>query len=181
MLSDLQQKKAQHFLHLFDADYDGLLEKSDFETVSRRMGDLRGWKQGDAGFDDLNGRWMFVWDSMDKLSDANGDERVSPEEFLNAYELLLGTDDGYNFVMHSIGNMNFDVLDADGDDRITLEEFRAFHKAHNVDSTYTDSAFAAMDTNGNGSLSRDETMAHLRDFFYSQDPDKPGNYFFGRF
>ncbi len=181
MLSEFQHKKGAHFFGLFDADKDGLLERDDFVQVVQRMGKLRGWNEGVAGYDELHGRWMFVWDGMTKVLDADGDERVTPEEFLNAYEMLLASEDGYSFVMNAIGNMNFDVLDADGDDRITLEEWRAFYQAHNIDPTQADEIFARLDTNGNGSLARDETLKHLRDFFYSDDPNVAGNYFFGKF
>ncbi len=42
-----------------------------------------------------------------------------------------------------------------------------------------ETTFPRLDSDGDGYVSRDETMANLREFFYSDDPDAAGNLFFG--
>lgn len=39
--------------------------------------------------------------------------------------------------------------------------------------------FAKLDTSGNGSINKEEFLAHVKDFFFSDDPESPGNLILG--
>ena len=179
MLSEFQAKKAQHFFRVFDADKDGFMEQSDLEAVVNKLATVRGWKKGTLGYDNLYDRWMFVWSALEKAADQNRDNIVSPKEWIDLTDKLLASEGGYASVMNAIGNLTFDAVDPDDDGKIDHNDWRAFSAAHGISADNADRAFARLDLNGDGSISREETMAHLRDFFYSNDPNAPGNLFFG--
>lgn len=175
MLHDLQERKLRHFFDVFDSDHDGLLEESDFQAYIQRMGEATGQRKG---WDELQSRWMFVWTTLRAMGDVDRDDVVSPREWLSLADKLLQSEEGYNAIMHGIGTTTFDLLDSDGDGRISRDEWRTFFWSHGIEEA-TDGVFARLDIDGDGYVSRDETMANLREFFYSDDPDAPGNVFFG--
>ncbi len=175
MLHDLQERKLRHFFDVFDSDHDGLLEQSDFETYLQRMSEATGHRKG---WDELQSRWMFVWTTLQAMGDVDHDQMVSPDEWLSLADQLLQSEQSYAAIMNGIGETTFDLLDADGDGRISKDEWRAFFWSHGIDDA-TDAVFPRLDSDGDGYVSRDETMANLREFFYSDDPDAAGNLFFG--
>jgi Ca2+-binding EF-hand superfamily protein len=181
MLTDWQRAKAQHFFAVFDTDHDGYLEAADLERVVAKLGRLRTDQAGARHTEQLRKRWRFVWNRMAKVADSNRDGLVTPDEFLRAYERSLGNRVAYSYTMSAIGRMNFDILDANGDGRISLPEYEAFYRAHDLDASQAAAIFARLDTDHDGSITRREGLRHLRDFFKSDDRTRPGNWFFGSF
>ena len=179
MLSDLQRTKASRFFELFDSDHDGTLEQSDLTALVDRLTALRGWTAGDAGYDDINTTWMTVWDALKGTADANSDGSVGLDEWLDVTGQMLDAPDAYEGVINAVGEKTFDLLDRDGDGGLTADDWTDFLGAHGVDADGAQASFAALDANGDGSISKDETMAALKDYFYSDSPDAPGNSFFG--
>jgi len=179
MLTDLQRRKLEHFFGVFDADRDGYLEWPDMERWAQNMARVRGAAPGSPEYDDLHAMWKFTWDALEKVADRNRDGLVSPKEWLDLADQLLSTDEGYNTVMNAIGLRTFDVLDTDEDAQLTLDDWRSFYKAIEIDDGTADQVFPYLDRDGDGRISRDETMDRLREFFCSDDSDAPGNWFFG--
>jgi len=180
MLSALQRQKLEHFFGVFDTDHDGYLERSDFESLVQNLAAVRGASPGSPDYDDLHSLWMMVWDQLEKESDVNRDDIVSPDEWCNLADQILSSGDGYATVMNAIGLRTFDQIDGDGDGEITPDEWAAFYAAHEIDRAAADEVFEQFDTDHDGRLSREETMDRLHEFFNSDDPSAPGNSFFGR-
>ena len=122
----------------------------------------------------------MVWDQLEKRSDVNRDEVVSPDEWCDLADQLLSSADGYASVMNAIGLRTFDQVDTEGDGQITPDDWAAFFAAHQMDRAAADEVFERFDTDHDGRLSRRETMDRLQEFFNSDDPKATGNWFFGR-
>jgi Ca2+-binding EF-hand superfamily protein len=112
-------------------------------------------------------------DAIFAIIDENGDGAISRAELLKHL-----TKAGYT---EQAVNMLFDKLDTDKSEAISIDELRAgflqytplrsapglgAYNADYVEEIHTDadSLFAAIDTNGDGSISKDELRAHLKDF-----------------
>lgn len=70
-------------------------------------------------------------------------------------------------------------FDANSDGYIDENEYVNSSKAFGVDSGPAITCFAILDTNGDGKLSSDEYAQHGVDFFYSMDPNNPGQCILG--
>jgi Ca2+-binding EF-hand superfamily protein len=80
-----------------------------------------------------------------------------------------------------VAGLIFDTFDLDGDQRVSLEEWREFFRCYSIDPAEADKCFHRYDLNGDGHVSRPELADLVRQFYLSSDPDAPGNYLFGTY
>lgn len=73
----------------------------------------------------------------------------------------------------------FNVLDVDESGHLDKSEWNNLFRAYNIPVIYVEETFNRIDSDRDGTLSREEVLSMLKDFLYSSDPDKPGNYMFG--
>lgn len=179
-LSELLKKKYTQHFHMRDIDGDGFVERRDYERYAEQIAELRGWKPGTAEHERMReihlGVWTFFW----QPEDTDGDDRISLVEHLAAMEQLVSniTEETLEASKRHSYTI-FDVLDADNDGVISVSEYRQFFEATGHDTSWVEDAFARLDRTGQGQISREElTRLHL-EFFTSEDPDAPGNLFYG--
>jgi Ca2+-binding EF-hand superfamily protein len=83
-------------------------------------------------------------------------------------------------VAEGLSNALFDVIDTDGDNEITRQEFGRYLKAWDVTDPAAMETCTALDTDGDGAISRQELVRAVREFFLSNDIEAPGSALFGR-
>lgn len=76
MPSDLVNRKIDAFFRIFDFNRDGYLDKSDWEQVVQAVADIA----GKSDLEDSQGTTDPFWSVIVEM-DADGDSRVTPEEF----------------------------------------------------------------------------------------------------
>ncbi len=179
MLTALQQRKVTRMFHVYDINRDGVLQAQDFDAVGRNIAEQRGHAPGSAAHQGLVERYHGLWE---KLSFASGGKTaISLREFLAIMDAILGNRDGFEVMIQELGGTAFDVLDADRDGKVTLDEYRAFLVAHDIDPTLAERAFPKLDLDGDGHISRPEVLELARQFYYSDDPAAPGNLLYATF
>ncbi len=177
MASDLIDRKVTHVVALCDQNGDGVLEVADFETWVGRMAAIRGWDPDSDGHARLDRLYL---DTVRTVHEAYGDEdgRVTVARFAEVLK-SIGESGGPEF--QAWGDGFFGLLDADGDGRIGRDEYRDFLAALLLDRAAADQAFARLDLDGDGYISGDEFTRLYLEFFSSEDPEAPGNWFWGPF
>ena len=73
----------------------------------------------------------------------------------------------------------FNVVDTNGDGVISPLEFRLYFKIMGIDESSAQISFDAIDTDSDGTITRDEFVAAGMDFFTSVDETSLGTLFFG--
>ncbi|MEM7115956.1 MAG: EF-hand domain-containing protein [Chloroflexota bacterium] len=73
----------------------------------------------------------------------------------------------------------FDTFDLDGSGSIGLREYQGIFVPMGFSEEQLAAAFEKIDIDGDKQISRDEFNQILWDYFWSDDRDAPGNYFFG--
>lgn len=57
----------------------------------------------------------------------------------------------------------------------------SFHEVYDIyDEVVTPQVFNILDVNNNGTLSKDEIIEAVNQFFYSNNPNHAGNFLFGK-
>jgi Ca2+-binding EF-hand superfamily protein len=179
MLSPFRRQKITHFFTLFDADGDGYIEQRDLRRWADEIARVGGAGRGTPEYEELHALWAFTWAALEKDGSSGRDDVVGPTQWLELCEAILSTEEGYTMVMNAIGARSFDVIDADGDGELRLEEWRAFYRAIGVDEAAATGTFVRFDADRDGRITRSETMSRLWEFFCSDDEAAPGNWFFG--
>ncbi|MSP12022.1 MAG: EF-hand domain-containing protein [Chloroflexi bacterium] len=75
----------------------------------------------------------------------------------------------------------FTLQDRNGDGKISSSEFIAYLRGYNVTEQDAKDAFARLDRNDNGFITKKEMMLNMEEYFMSEAPEAPGNWLFGSF
>ncbi len=179
MLTDIQKRKLTKLFSMYDADCDGFLHRQDYENVAKKLASLRGWGSRSAKYLQLESQFAHNWKALQGESNSNRDRKVALEEWLNHYDQILNNPDKYAEQMRTMMELIFEVFDANGDGQISQDEWAGLLRVFNISSVYAANVFAKLDTNSDGVLNKEEVIQLYHNFFYSNQPDAPGNEMFG--
>ncbi|NES82549.1 MAG: EF-hand domain-containing protein [Moorea sp. SIO2B7] len=160
------------------------MEQADLERCACNLALLRGWEPGIAEFEDISAKYAAIWQNFWQPADLNGDGKVELEEYLTVAEKSIAnfTNSAELQQAHAAkANIIFSILDADSNGTISLAEYKQFCTAVQLDEGIAEVAFAKLDQNGDGFISREEYIEASKDFHTSDDPNKPGNWLYGSY
>ncbi|XP_013400505.2 sarcoplasmic calcium-binding protein-like [Lingula anatina] len=94
-------------------------------------------------------------------------DQVMEEEFIsNMAEFVKG--DRREIVTLAMPYI-YEAIDLNKNGEISVEEYRTFLSGHGIDTTHADAAFAAMDTNNDNVISKEEFLHAAEEFFLSNE------------
>jgi hypothetical protein len=175
MASEFQRRKVAGVFHAMDADGNGYLEESDFETLTARWVGIRGWQPGTEDHDRMRAIMMGWWSAVATMSDSDHDDRVSLDELMTVVDQLPAIDDAVTATAEAM----FDAVDQNGDDRIALAEHQQVVQAWKGSADGVEEVFGKLDLNGDGHLSREEFRELWSGFWIGDDPKSPSQWVFG--
>jgi len=181
MLSELKKRKFMKLFSMYDACNTGVLKFSDFEQIVKNLAALRGWRPNSAQYNAILSKYMREWTHLQDEATPRDLRQVHLKEWLDYHEALLAKTEKYKEAIEVRTASILDVFDINGDGKLSKDEWRDFFKVYNIPVVYADEVFARLDTNQDDFLSKEEILARLYDFYYSDDLDAVGNYMFGPF
>lgn len=179
MLSDLQKRKISRLFQVFDGNGDGYIEPSDAERVAKRIASIRGWSEDGERYEQLEQLYREGIDAIGPFLDDQG--RADLDAYIRFHDQILNVPGLYQQAVGQLADFIFQVLDADGDGKISLEEVRQFYQAYAMDEDLAPKAFEKLDVDGDGFLSQSEIKDAVAQFYLSSDPDARGNWLLGTF
>jgi len=179
MLTDFQKRKLNVLFNLYDVDKDGFEEQADFEHIVQNVATTLRVQPGSPEYNRLYAAHMAVWNNVQQLSGSLGSQRVARDEYLAGYDRLLSDKDNFLATVGSWSDSIIELSDRDGDGRLSQQEYVANLRSFNVDEAAANEAFRRLDRNGDGYLTHDEISHSVEEFFYSDDPEAPGNWLVG--
>lgn len=180
MLSDVLRGRLIAVLGLWDADGDGAIEESDYAVAASRMAGRSGLEPGSAEYEQLHRQLVRGGWELLRQFDSDGDGQVTIEEALEGFDGLHADEQRFREVIVEPSFSSFDLIDTDHDGAITAEEYRSYLVAMTVDEATAETAFAHLDLDGDGLLSRDEFVQLMEEYFTSDDPDAVAGWLFGK-
>lgn len=179
MLTDFQKQKMRKLFDFWDHNNSGRLEKADYEEIARRIAAERGWARTSPEYASTYNTVMTNWAQLEHYADANNDNIITIEEWLAYCTSLINDVSAYRMNAMELMMALLNAVDRDGDGLLTLEDYRMWFRIYDADPAQAERAFQRMDTDGNGTLSIDEMINALNDFYFSNAPSAPGNFLFG--
>jgi pimeloyl-ACP methyl ester carboxylesterase len=179
MMSELQTRKLTHLFRVFDADRNDYLEPEDARRLVHGIARARGLEPGSGQYEALQRRYQESMAAARPFADPAG--RLDLAGFLRFHHWLLNTPGAFQTAVQRLAELVFFALDEDGDGEVTREEARLFYAAHGLDRETADAVFTRIDLDSDGFLTQAEAADIVTQFYYSSDPDVPGNWLFGPF
>jgi Ca2+-binding EF-hand superfamily protein len=178
-LEDVIRTKIEKTFRALDADDNGYIEWDDFQAVVDRQLAEFGLPSDDARARTFLAAYEAFWRELVRHAETDGDGRLSLTEYV-AGTASAAASDSLSACTQVITDALFDVIDTDRDERVTDEEFvRLMSNVWGVPRPETLAAFAALDTDAGGTLSRQELFGVAQEFFFSADATAPGSRIFG--
>jgi Ca2+-binding EF-hand superfamily protein len=174
------ENRLLRFFNVYDSDESGTITQNDAEYSLGRLAALRGYKKGTPEYELFRKNFLIYWNALLKGIDADANSEITAAEWLNYHENLL-TDEAkaMQIILPSMLAM-FDVMDIDGNDTISLDEYKNFMRAFGVLERWIgDVVFLKLDINKDGTISKKEWGDLVREMYFNPDPACPGNYLFG--
>lgn len=176
---DVIATKLERAFDTMDANQDGYLDWTDYQQLSDRYTEAYRLDKSDRRARALQTFCQIYW--LELLRHAGVDaDRLTKDQFVTANRLAVIDTSRLN-VTEGGGHAVFDVIDVDGDNEISKDEFaRMLRDVWKSDAPDAMDSFHKLDTDGDGAISRQEFIRAVRQHFLSNDPDVPGSLFFGR-
>ncbi|MFE9887868.1 EF-hand domain-containing protein [Streptomyces scopuliridis] len=170
--------KFERTFETVDANHDGYVEWSDYQNLADRY--LKAYQIGkdDRRARALHSFYQMYWLELLRHAGTQGD-RLTKDQFVTAGR-LANIDTSRLNLADGAGHVIFDVIDVNGDNEISRDEFvRFLRDVWRTDAPDAMDVFARLDTDGDGAISRHEFIRAMREHFLSDNPDTPGSLFFG--
>ncbi|MFD7463587.1 EF-hand domain-containing protein [Streptomyces tendae] len=163
--------RVQLVFSLFDADGNGYLEQADFDLMSDRVVAAVP-AADDAVKERLNASFGRYWDTLLTELDANGDGRISPEEFTSVVLNPQRFDSAVDEFAEALAAMG----DPEGDGLVARPEFVALMLAIGFERRNVDTLFDAFGPD-EGDRIRVATWADgIRDYYRPEKSGIPGDH-----
>lgn len=177
--SDLQTRKLNRLFDFHDTNRDGVLEQDDMLRIADRLADVKSLPKTSTEAESFRVAFAAEWQELEAAADTNQDKLVSRNEWLAYMGKVLNAPGEYDRRIVPVADMIIALVDDDDDGRVTAENWDVFFRVYGIDTPAAE-IFPKIDRDGDGKVDREEILKALREYFYSSDPEAPGNWFYGR-
>jgi Ca2+-binding EF-hand superfamily protein len=178
-LTPFQKHKFRRMFSFLDLDGDGRVDRKDFlwrvETIAR----LEGWTRESPQYQRNLRFALEEWENLRESADANVDEAVTEDEFLRYAELFLTDRQMVRAYARGDAQLMLDAMDSDGDDRISLPEYRRYLEVCGAETSGAEAFFRHADLDEDGFITRAELAHAIEEFLLSDRSTSGGSYLFG--
>lgn len=179
-LSEFQKRKIALAFYKFDTSKDGIVEAADLELVGRKVAEIQGVHHSSPDYEKILSAHKAVWHGYFQPHDDDGDNKVTVDEYIQACESFIDSANLSDSAM-DLNRAVFDSLDLDGSGKIDSIEFAVYLRAIGISEQDAKTAFEKLDADRNGYICRDEFAKSAFEYFTSNDPNAPGNWFYGSY
>lgn len=180
MLSNFQRMKLDRRFALLDLDASGSLTAADYDELSLRVCKGAGVEAESEQGKAIHEAFKGLWDALAGKYDRDGNGRITRDEWVDSVARSVIEQEAFDRVIEPVVRTVLAAYDADGDGVLSGGEYRALAVAMSVPGADAEVAFGHLDQSGDGSLSRDELVQAVKEFYTSADPHAPGNWFYGK-
>ncbi len=180
MLSVLRKRKLTKLFHIWDSNKDGVIERADYALVALRVAELSGAISGSYGYRTIQEGYLQNWEVLCRILDKDPNlGELNLEEYLIAQEITLANKTEWELYVREHMRDLAARADKDHDGQVTLAEYTGFACAYGIAIDVALKAAQSLDEDQDGFVLIEDVLRYLEEFYYSEDPESPGNNFTG--
>lgn len=179
MLSELQTAKLDRRFELLDYDGDGVISSADFDLAAQNVCRAFDFPEDSVEFERVQTTYNALWVAINQKASRDVNGKIGREQFVASCADTIFEAGGYDKTEGRLAQVIFDLLDADGNGILDVDECATWFSAYGVCEDDALKAFRRVDRDRDGALSREDVLAAIEDFYLSDDPHAPGNWLFG--
>ncbi|MGP4114405.1 EF-hand domain-containing protein [Streptomyces sp. 4N509B] len=168
MTTALANDRLKKRFDKWDADGNGQLERSDLREEAARIAFSFGKPASAPEARALRDAFDGLFDHLAGEAGVGADGPIGESAFLRVAGDLISAESTFDRVLGPVVKGIVGLCDRNGDGLINAAEFEAWLAGVGVDREEARSAFAQVDTNGDGELSLDELLVAVRDFHFGR-------------
>lgn len=177
-ISNFVKRKLAMGFYRFDRDKNGVVEEADFVQLGTAVADRQGVPAESERYQKIVAAHRRWWDAYFKGGDADGDGKVTLEEFWANVGRWIDTSS--DAIAEATGEIEllFDAIDGNGNGMINADEFSTYLQAYGLTDADARTAFAHLDRDKSGSISRGEFARSMVEYYISESRG-PSEWFYG--
>ncbi len=181
MLTVLQKHKLGHLFSIIDFDHNGLLQKSDLQSIAENISVFAGVIDRNEHQINLKKYAEEVWNLIATHHQNADIDSIQLDQWLDFMEATFYTPakDEVDRKINRIVDIAQQVFDKNQDVLISKLEFMSIFVSFRVEIRFANKCFQAIDSNADGHISKEELLNATREFFQSDDESSVGNQLFG--
>ncbi len=182
MDQDIRKRKLVRFFNVVDTNGDGVFEQKDTDSVAVNVAALRGITPESEAYKAFYQGFSYYWDDLRRSCKPSEQGRVTLQEWLDYHTTMLQDPSKFQATAEASATLMFALADTNDDGLLSVEEYGRWMRAWGMaDEETSGQVLAKLDRRGTGQLTREDILELTREFFYSDDPDAPGNWAMGPF
>ncbi|MGH3250892.1 MAG: EF-hand domain-containing protein [Trebonia sp.] len=159
----ITRERLEKRFRLWDANHDGLIDRSDFETEASQLVRAFGEHENSPRASQVHSAFGQLWDYLaEKVGPGTTSMTLDQFEKVSLQEIIIPGDAGFSKVLRPMIQAVAALCDTNGDNRIDPSEFGKWLRAIKADPAQADSLFRDVDANGDGYLSIDELVGAIQ-------------------
>ncbi|SDJ29594.1 Ca2+-binding protein, EF-hand superfamily [Lentzea albidocapillata subsp. violacea] len=150
----------------WDVNKNGRIEKADYEAEARRIVKAFGEDPASPQARAVINSFSDMFEYLASKAGVGPNGSMTEQQFIEVTEaqIFQEGDSGFNRVVRPTIAAIVGLCDTDGDGEVNPREFGKWLDAIGVEPSAVDTAFRAIDVNGNGKLTVDELVHAVRDY-----------------
>ncbi|GII59234.1 calcium-binding protein [Planotetraspora thailandica] len=176
----LRESNVAALFALLDSTGDGQIAADDFKRIADGACAALALDPGSRQHQALQQLCADWWEHIREDADLDGDAVVSESEFIKAVDHLVASHPQFQQMTLALSCAGFDAADIDEDGFISAPELDRLFSALGIPHEVAEGAFAQLDTDGDGRISRQEYAEGVWVLITSEDPDTPGSAILGQ-
>ncbi|HEV2887537.1 MAG TPA: EF-hand domain-containing protein [Jatrophihabitans sp.] len=172
--TDLQLRKLVKVFASFDTDADGVIDVLDFTGMAQVYCEAYGIAPRSQSWRKIHQCAQVMWRAVEQRTGSLNPAKLTRQEWIS----WMGSHEYDDYVTQAaipFSLMAFWLADADHDGRCDVDEMMAAQRRSGMSEDEIRRSFDLLDTDGDGYVTTEDFAQALEEFYFSDDPDAPGN------